>query len=1661
MAVISKMTFDNGSTKNLIGSTFYGKCTTAAGTAAKTVTIGGWTESTKDNVSGTTVHIYFVNGNSENNLTLNVDGQGAHPIYIDNDTKASTFSAGVYTLTLTQFVIMGQATWCWLMGAKALSAITADSADSVPWSGVTGKPSLDFIPTSQKGANSGVATLDASGKVPSSQLPSYVDDVLEYASRSLFPSTGTSGIIYIAADTNLTYRWSGSNYVEISPSLALGTTHATAAYGDEGATAYAHATDSGRLTTATSSGLYKVSVTAQGHVGSATAVTKSDITALGIPGDSGVTSVTIKGTSPITIDSETAITTTGTRTISLANSYGDTKNPYAAKVANTVLAGPASGNDAAPTFRQLVAADIPLLTKSKISDFPTSMTPTSHSHGNIDNVGAITPTATIASGDRLVIADKTDGYTATGSSIEFGSATDTYLRNNGTWGTPPVGSNVPNKPTTSGTYSLNITSNGASWTAVAPSGLQPPSSNGHYILGVNGNSVTWESSPDLYAIEQLSGTSGILKKTAADTWTLDTTTYLASSAISDWAKASTKPSYALNEIDGTQDLRKIEALADSSTGFLKKTAANTWALDSTTYATSSDISSAINALDGSITGSAAANKTLTAFSQANGIVTAEFGDISITKSQVSDFPSSMPASDVSAWAKAASKPSYSLTEIDGTQDLRKIEALSDSSTGFLKKTAANTWALDNTTYATAANITSAIEALDGSITGTPGASKTLTAFSETDGIITATFGDISITKSQISDFPTSMTPTAHNHGSINSYGQIDTTATIGTSDKLAIIDYSAENAVKASSISFSSSGTGFLKENGTWGTPINTTYTLSTGDANGQIKVTPSSGNAYNVDVKGLGSNAYTSTAYIPTSQKGANSGVAELDANGKVPSSQLPSYVDDVINGFYHNSKFYEDDEYTHEITGETGKIYIDVSSNKTYRWSGNGYTEISASLALGETSSTAYRGDKGATAYSHATDSSRLTTAQSSGLYKFATTAEGHIASVTAVQKSDITGLGIPAQDTTYTFDGTYNASTNKAATVKTVTDAIGALDGSVSGSAAANKTLTSFSQTNGVVTAKFEDISITKSQVSDFPASMPASDVSAWAKAATKPAYALSELTGASDVQAIEALTGTSGFLKKTAADTWSLDTTSYLPTTGGNVTGDITLLKQVSSGAPGDSYGLIFQRGTLTDNYNDWMIKDSGGYLHFYERGSGSTAWNDRVLFNTTGGIVATGQVQANSLASTSFVSVGSYVSIGSTCDVATGDALVVGDSSDSNRVKRSNVTFGTSTDTFLRNDGTWATPSGGGGGGGSDVPNKPGNDGHYMLQIASGTATWEDAPDLWAIEGLSGTTGLLKKTAANTWTLDTTSYLASSAISDWAKAATKPSYALSELTSATDVQAIEELSTTGLLRRVGNGQWETDSTTYLPSSQKGAANGVAELDTNSKVPVTQTHYLFGKCNTASSTVEKAVSITGFATSVSNIESMVGITVFVAFAQTNTASSATLNVNSTAAYPIVAGSYQDPVTVNRFSNGVHAFTLIKQTGEYYWFINEGRDTIPEAPSAAGTYVINVDSFGSTTWSSKTIPAVPTTGSLTLTTSGWTETSGVFSKTVTISGSTANSKIDLQPSATVITQMVEDGITALYIENNNGTLTAYAIGATPTASMTIQYMRTEVTT
>lgn len=89
-----------------------------------------------------------------------------------------------------------------------------------------------FIST--KGQPGGLAELDSTGKVPAAQLPSYVDDVLEFSTKAQFPQTGETGKIYVAKDTNLTYRWTSTQYLEISQSLALGETPSTAYPGDKG-----------------------------------------------------------------------------------------------------------------------------------------------------------------------------------------------------------------------------------------------------------------------------------------------------------------------------------------------------------------------------------------------------------------------------------------------------------------------------------------------------------------------------------------------------------------------------------------------------------------------------------------------------------------------------------------------------------------------------------------------------------------------------------------------------------------------------------------------------------------------------------------------------------------------------------------------------------------------------------------------------------------------------------------------------------------------------------------------------------------------------------------------------------------------------------------------------------------------------------------------------------------------------------------------------------------------------------------------------------------------------------------------------------------------------------------------------------------------------------
>lgn len=98
---------------------------------------------------------------------------------------------------------------------------TPRSINGIPFDGtvditISATDSIPRIALSEKGAPNGIAVLDGTGKIPTSQLPSYVDDILEYNSQAAFPVVGEAGKIYVTLDTNATYRWSGTSYIQIT-----------------------------------------------------------------------------------------------------------------------------------------------------------------------------------------------------------------------------------------------------------------------------------------------------------------------------------------------------------------------------------------------------------------------------------------------------------------------------------------------------------------------------------------------------------------------------------------------------------------------------------------------------------------------------------------------------------------------------------------------------------------------------------------------------------------------------------------------------------------------------------------------------------------------------------------------------------------------------------------------------------------------------------------------------------------------------------------------------------------------------------------------------------------------------------------------------------------------------------------------------------------------------------------------------------------------------------------------------------------------------------------------------------------------------------------------------------------------------------------------------
>lgn len=287
------------------------------------------------------------------------------PTFNQNTTgSAATLTTG-RTIGMT-----GDVTWtsAAFNGSGNVTGI-ATLADSGVTAGTYTKITVDAKGRATSGttlAATDIPALDASkittGVFDAARLPSYVDDVLEYTNLASFPTTGETGKIYVDLTTNKTYRWSGSVYVYITSgavdSVAGKTGVVTLVKGDVGLGSVDNTADSAK------------------NVLSATKLTTArTINGVSFDGSANIT-LTATATNTLTIGtglSGTSYNGSAAVTVALAAAYGDTTNPYASKTANYFLAAP-NGSAGAPTFRAIVAADIPTLNQNTTGSAATLTT---------------------------------------------------------------------------------------------------------------------------------------------------------------------------------------------------------------------------------------------------------------------------------------------------------------------------------------------------------------------------------------------------------------------------------------------------------------------------------------------------------------------------------------------------------------------------------------------------------------------------------------------------------------------------------------------------------------------------------------------------------------------------------------------------------------------------------------------------------------------------------------------------------------------------------------------------------------------------------------------------------------------------------------------------------------------------------------------------------------------------------------------------------------------------------------------------------------------------------------------------------------------------------------------------------------------------------------
>lgn len=555
-----------------------------------------------------------------------------------------------------------------------------------------------------------------------------------------------------------------------------------------------------------------------------------------------------------------------------------------------------------------------------------------------------------------------------------------------------------------------------------------------------------------------------------------------------------------------------------------------------------------------------------------------------------------------------------------------------------------------------------------STVSTTGTGNAITSITANNGEITATKGTTFLTTHQ----------TVSNKSATLGWGTATTVATIGSTNITVSLPANPDT---------------------------NTTYTFATGTTNGTFKVTPSTtSTAQEVSIYGLGSNAYTSTTFAPINSPA-------LTGNPTAPTPNSSSGATAIATKGYVDQAFAANDAMIYKGTiGGSGSGATITSLPATHN-TGWTYRVITAGTYAGvkcEIGDLIICNTDGTTASD--THWNVVQTNIDGAVIGPATATGGNVAIFDGTTGKLIKDSGftiatsVPANaqftDTTYTFDGTYNASTNKAATVSSITSRIDALDGSITGTPSASQTLIAFSQTNGIVSATFGNISITKSQVSDFDhvhgnISM-AGIVTTTATIANGDKLLITDSSTANRVVASGiSFDGSTKTKALTQAGTWESFNNYSLPTASSTTKGGIkvgttlaissevlnlasvTVTTATSTTSPAHS-------GTFTAI--DSVTVDSYGRVTGYNTKTVTLPSDNNTTYTFTSGTNGFTVKPSNST-STQTVTVTPSIANNIT---GSGTSGYLAKFSDSNTIE-DGVALGSDTTTYLRNDGTWATP----------------------------------------------------------------------------------------------------------------------------------------------------------------------------------------------------------------------------------------------------------------------------------------------------------------------------------------------------------------------------------